>query len=135
MHEAEAVIRGLTERWNAGDMDGVVALLDDGVEIDATRRVLNPAHYSGPEGVRQMAREIREVWDEWTFDLGRFWWKGDVAVVEARVTARGKGSGLQLRDTYYGIWVMRDGRPVKQIIFAERDEAFEAAGLPVPAQG
>lgn len=40
-HEGEAAIRELTERWNAADMDGVVALLDDGVEIDAARRVLN----------------------------------------------------------------------------------------------
>jgi ketosteroid isomerase-like protein len=130
--QAEQTIRELTEHWNRQDTDAVVALLDEEVEVDASRRVLNPARYYGREGIRQMAREILEIWDEWTFDLGRFWWNGERAVVEGRVTARGKGSGIELNETYYAIWEMRGARPAKQIIFPEPMGAFETAGVPIP---
>jgi ketosteroid isomerase-like protein len=130
--EAEQRIREITDLWNEQDIEGVLARVHEDVEIDASRRVLNPARYHGPEGVRQMTREILEVWEAWSIEIGRMWWNGELVLVEGHVTARGKGSGVELRETYYGIWVMRDGRPAKQIIFVERDEAFEAAGVEPP---
>jgi ketosteroid isomerase-like protein len=131
--DAEQTIRELTERWNRGQIDEVMELVHEDVEIDATRRVLNPAHYYGHAGFRQMAREILDVWEAWAIDVDRFWWKGDRAVVEGHVTARGRGSGVEIAETHYAVWEFRDGLPMKQTIFVEPAEAFEAVGLPAPA--
>jgi ketosteroid isomerase-like protein len=131
--ETEQRIREITALWNDQDIERVLPLVHEEVEIDASRRVLNPARYHGVEGVRQMTREILEVWEAWSIEIGRLWRNGDRVLVEGHVTARGKGSGVELRDTYYGIWEFRDGLPAKQIIFVDSDEAFEAAGVERPS--
>jgi ketosteroid isomerase-like protein len=66
------------------------------VQIDMTRRVLNPDTYEGHAGLRRLGREVREVWDEFQIEPERFIDAGDrVIVIETR-RARGSGSGIEV---------------------------------------
>jgi ketosteroid isomerase-like protein len=48
------------------------------------------------------------------------------------IRARGKGSGLELTETYWSVWTLRDGRALKLALFVDRARARAAAGLPDP---
>jgi ketosteroid isomerase-like protein len=128
----ERLVRRGMELWNAGDYESLAEILDPEVEIDATSRVLNPARYRGIEGFRKLTEETFEVWDEWHVEPVQFAWNGDRVVVETRVKARGKTSGIHVAETYYTVWQVEDGRGTAMEIHVGVDEAFESVGLPSP---
>ena len=49
--------------------------------------------------------------------------------VAHRVRARGKGSGVEVVQTYWSVWTVRDNKGVKLSLFVDRDRALAAAGL------
>jgi ketosteroid isomerase-like protein len=120
------------ELWNEGDFDALADLFDPEVQLDASRRVLNPAHYHGIEGFRKMTAELFDVWDEWSIEPTRFLWNGDRVLIETRIDARGKGSGVRVAETYYTVWTLANGRGTAMEIHVDADEAYRSAGLPGP---
>jgi ketosteroid isomerase-like protein len=101
----------------------LIELMAPDVRIDMSRRVFNPAVYEGHEGLRQLGREVNEVWDEFQIEPERFVEKGDrVVVIETR-RGRGKGSGLAVEQRAGVIWTLRDG----QVAAMETDLSPEEA--------
>jgi ketosteroid isomerase-like protein len=127
--EYERILRRGFELWNRGDFESLAEVFDPELEIDATSRVLNPARYHGLEGFEQLTRETFDVWEEWSIQPTKFLWNGNRVLVETRVTARGKGSGIQLAETYYSIWTIEDGKGTAMELHFDRDKAYESAGL------
>jgi ketosteroid isomerase-like protein len=130
--QREQLLRRGMELWNAGDYESLAEILDPEVDIDATNRVLNPARYRGIEGFRKLTEETFEVWDEWHVEPTQFVWNGDRVVVEVRITARGKGSGIRVTETYHTVWQVEEGRGTAMEIHVDADKAFESVGLPAP---
>jgi ketosteroid isomerase-like protein len=58
-----------------------------------------------------------------------FLWNGNRALIETRVRARGKGSGIQLAETYYTIWTIEDGKGTVLELHIDPAAAYESAGL------
>lgn len=129
MREEEQLLRRGFDLWNKGDFGSLNEIFHPDLVIDATNRVLNPARYHGIEGFEQMTREIFDVWDEWSIEPTRFLWNGDRVLIETRITARGKGSGIRLAETYYTIWTVERLRGIAMELHVERDAAYESAGL------
>jgi ketosteroid isomerase-like protein len=129
MTEHEELIRQGYEAWNQGDWARMEQFLAPGFEVDATDRVLNPDRYQGIDGFRRMAGEMAEVWDSWVIEPLEFVERGEQMFVAHRVRARGKGSGVELVQTYWSVWTVRDGKGVKLSLFVDRDRALAAAGL------
>jgi SnoaL-like domain len=130
--DLEQLLRRAIELWNEHDFDALAELLDPEVEIDATRRVLNPARYCGIEGFRQMTEEIFDVWDRWHMEAVGFFWNGDRVAIETRIDAQGKGSGIRIAETYYTVWQIKDGRGTVMEIHVDAEAAFASVGLPAP---
>jgi ketosteroid isomerase-like protein len=129
MTEHERLIRQGYEAWNRGDWESMEQVLAPHFEVDATDRVLNPDRYQGIEGFRRLAGEMAEVWDTWEIEPLEFVDRGELMFVAHRVRARGKGSGVEVEQTYWSVWTVRDGKGVKLSLFVERDRALAAAGL------
>lgn len=123
------MVRRGFELWNAGDFEALKQIFHPDVEIDATNRVLNPARYHGLEGFEQLTRETFDVWEEWAIEPGSFEWNGNRVLIETRIRARGKGSGIRLAETYYTIWTVEDGRGTMMELHVDRDAAYESIGL------
>jgi ketosteroid isomerase-like protein len=129
MTDHEQVIRQGYDAWNRADWAAMEAFLAPEFEVDATDRVLNPDSYQGIEGFRRLAGEMAEVWDSWEVEPLQFIERGDLMLVAHRVRARGKGSGIEVEQTYWSVWTVRDGKGVKLALFVDRDRAMAAAGL------
>ena len=128
MTESERLIRLGYDAWNRGDWAAMQSMVTPDFEVDATDRVLNPETYSGIDGVRRLADEMFEIWDAWLIEPGEFVERGDEVFVEHRIHARGKGSGVQLEQTYWSVWTVRDGKASKLALYVDRDRALAALG-------
>lgn len=129
MTENERLLREGYDAWNRGDWTAMEEVLAPEFEVDATDRVLNPDRYQGIEGFRRLAGEMAEVWDSWEIEGLEFIEHGESIFVAHRVRARGKGSGVEVEQTYWSVWTVRDGKGVKLALFVDRDRALAAAGV------
>jgi ketosteroid isomerase-like protein len=127
--ENEQIVRRGFDLWNRKDFGSLAEIFHPDLEIDATNRVLNPARYHGIEGFQQLTRETFDVWEEWSIEPTMFLWNGNRALIETRVRARGKGSGIQLAETYYTIWTIEDGKGTVLELHIDPAAAYESAGL------
>ena len=70
-------------------------------------------------------------WDamEWTLEPEEVIDAGERVVVLARLSARGKGSGLSLERREGMVWTVRSGKAIRLDYYSGPTEALEAAGL------
>ena len=103
-------VRRLIEAWNRNEPDTAIGILDPGVVLDATRRLVNPKIYTGIRGMRRMLADTHEVWEEFRMEPDEVVGAGDRVVAIGRWVGRGAGSGLMVR-TAGGRRVHPPGRP------------------------
>ena len=64
---------------------------------------------------------------------GEFLGAGDKVFVPFRLSARGRETGIEATQHAFQVWTMRAGKGLRVEIFASRERALEAAGLPPDA--
>jgi len=92
---------------------------------------LAPA-YSGREGVQKFWRDFTAPWEEIVLEPLRFEVTGDVAIVDARFRARGRG-GIEVDITLFNRFVRRGGLTYLVQSHPSREEAVAAAELDIRA--
>ena len=70
-----------------------------------------------------------DTWDEHQFDLEQIVEEGDSVVVAVHITARGKGSGVEVDIRFYAHFKLHDARVVYIFDHADKTAALEAVGL------
>jgi ketosteroid isomerase-like protein len=85
--------------------------------------------YEGIEGARAFLRDWTEAWDDWTLEIDSFHHAGDKVVVIVRQLAKSKTTGLQVDMTFGQVWTITDGKQARMEMYADPEEALEAAGL------
>jgi ketosteroid isomerase-like protein len=83
----------------------------------------------GADGAVEFFRECTEPWEELRVDweLHRAGPHRVLAVISMR--GRGRGSGAPVETRFGQIWTFRDGRATRMVVYADVEQAFEAAGL------
>ena len=124
------LVRRLIEAWNSNEPDGASGILDPGVVIDATRRLVNPKTYTGMQGMRRMLADTHEVWEEFRMEPDEVRDAGDRVVAIGRWVGKGKGSGIEIQQPVADVFTLHDGRVIRlELGFTDPAEALEAAGL------
>jgi ketosteroid isomerase-like protein len=117
------VVQAIYDAW----LDGRSArdLIDSEVEY------VNPpdAVEKGTRRGREAFRGIRDAYDEVRIEPIRYVDAGDDVVVIARMTGRGRGSGIDIDWRQGYIWTIRNGKGVRFRWFNTPDEALEAGGI------
>ena len=129
------IVRRLYEAADRRDAEAVLALYDEGVEVDNTH---GPARaflggsgtYHGHEGLRTFFRDWHEAWDNVESNLGELIDAGERVISVHAYRGRGRASGIEVEwPDLGGIWTIRDGTVISIRWFPTRNEALEAAGL------
>jgi ketosteroid isomerase-like protein len=89
---------------------------------------LERASYRGREGMRRFYDERAEAFDGGEVRVRSCEPAGDAVLVQARSTARGRGSGVELEEEITLAYWVRGGRIVRGRAFRSREEALEVAG-------
>lgn len=130
MSESERVqaIHAAYAAFNRGDVDAVLNLMDSDVEWRPPPSSLEPHPLRGRDAVREylapnffesQSAEPLEVMEE-----------EDRILVVARTQARGRESGIELDQTAYHLFVVKDDRVVRFEAYVDRAQALTAFRAP-----
>jgi uncharacterized protein len=108
-------VRGAYDAFAAGDVDGILARLDDEVLWTVPRVLPHGGEFRGREGAGRFFAGLVEKWDGLDVEVEDMVAERDRVVVLGRADGRLRTAG----DAGYGfvhLWTLRDGRAVR---FAE----------------
>jgi ketosteroid isomerase-like protein len=121
------IVRSVMAAFNRGDVEAVVALLDEDVEVLSTDELPNPGRFHGPEGYLTWIGRWLDAWDEFTVEALELEAVDEHHVVAAvRQRGRGRLSGIETTMNVANLFEVRDGRIVRFHIYADRQGALEA---------
>lgn len=130
MSEANVeLIRAVYERFQAGDQDGALALLDPAVEVHDRPEIPDPQVYHGREGVLAALQVSEETFEGLVLEPEEYVDAGDQVVLVFRFQGTGRESGVPIDERLVHLWTIRDGKAVRMEVKSSREEALRAAGL------
>jgi ketosteroid isomerase-like protein len=88
--------------------------------------------YHGREGVRRFFRDWLAPWTDYAIEASECIDAGGAVVLVFRQAGTGKTSGVRTERDFFGVWELEHSQVVRFRLFASREQAFEAAGLPEP---
>jgi ketosteroid isomerase-like protein len=113
----------------AGDLESGLGgdLFDPGIEwFPASQSLLAADSYQGHDGVRRFWRELLSMWDEYLVEPEKFLDLGEQVAVVYRIRAR-SGRGLQVEETWSGLFTLRAGTVIRFQGFTDPSAALAAA--------
>jgi uncharacterized protein len=122
------IIRELNARFVAGDRTSWKEVFSEDVVWDTTAGDLAGAGvYHGHEGAERFFVEWLGAWQDPTVEILELIDAGDSVVSTFRWTGRGKASGVETQQTFFGVYELRDGKVIRYRQYETRDEALAAA--------
>ena len=113
----------------SGDFDAAWALIDPEIEWIEPRGVPGSSTYHGHEGVRESITKFVGTWDDYRVEHHDLAEAGDHLFVRARITGKGRSSGVPSEMDEFQVWTFRNGKAVRLEMFLDEDEARRAAGV------
>ena len=116
-------------RWSAGDLDGMLELVTPDFEfVPAIAAGVEGGSVKGPDEYRRFFNEMQETWETFRIDVDEFREVGDRVIGIGRLTAKGRGSELELDQPFYSVVWFRDGKVARMQSFLDESAARAAAG-------
>jgi ketosteroid isomerase-like protein len=102
-------------------------LFDPDIEwFPASQSLLAANGYYGLAGVRSFFGDLLSTWDEYQVEPEEFLDLGDQVVVVLHIRAR-SGRGIDVEETWSGLYTLRDGKVIRFQGFTDRNGALAAA--------
>lgn len=121
---------------------GFDALKEDGVEgllplihpeFEATTPpslASEPDTYRGVEGVKRYFASFYDAMEDIYFEGHKFTPVGDRVVVDFTLHATGRSTGIEVEQSAFQVWKLKDGKAIALDLYTDRDEATAAAEAP-----
>jgi ketosteroid isomerase-like protein len=125
------LVRRLYEAINRLFAEGVVAadLFDPAVELDFSRRPIDPGTYRGLDEVRRRVDEMRAIYGAFETAPEDVLAAGEKLVAMVVVRGQGALSGAAVEVRVAHVLTFRDGKLLRLEYFGDRKEALRAVGL------
>ena len=125
------IVRRCYEFWDKRDESLIVELLCPDVVWDVSQNVFNPDVHVGHDALRRTVERGDAMWEGLRVDPEEFFHGGEYVVCAARMTGRGRQSGVPTEMRSFDVWQLRGGKVVRVTSgYRECSDALEAAGLP-----
>ena len=123
------VVRRTYEAYARGDLAEAGAAYSDDTVWDVSRFRPDIKSHTGQEELAESVGSWRETWSGHSFSLEQAIDAGDCVVAVIQESGRGKASGVPVAIRYGQLIRVRQGKIVETVVYANPDDAFEAAGL------
>jgi len=121
------------DAYNRGDVEALLSDLDAEIEWRPVLPVVlggQTTVYRGHDGIREMLRDLDEIFDERRLAFSEVHDMGDRVVAVGRLSIRGRGSGLQSESPFGWLATFRKNGKVTRIeTYLDATEALEIAGV------
>jgi ketosteroid isomerase-like protein len=118
------------EAWNRRDFEALAAFLSDDMEVVPVTDLPDMAPFTGREPAERFWESSVATWETLRFTPLGFEPHGDQLLVEVRVNARARGSGIELEERMGHLYTLRDGEFVRLQAFTSSAEARSALAYP-----
>ena len=123
------IVRRAFDAFAEEGVEGVIPLAAVDAVIYSMPEWPDDAEYRGPEGLRKLAAQWSDNFDEFGFDVHDVRDAGDSVVALLEMTGRIKGSGVPMRAPVAAVYELTDGLFVSTRYFSTWQAALEAVGL------
>jgi ketosteroid isomerase-like protein len=106
--------------------------IDEHVEVH-DHDIPDAGDYRGHAGYVKWLSDWGQAWDQFSLEPERWIDAGGKVVLVFQLTARGKGSGVEVKRRDAMVFTIRDGRTSRLDYYNNVPDALEAAGLPAEA--
>lgn len=113
------------EAFNRWDVPAGLRLLHPDPELHQAPEIVDSEAYYGLQEFMRGLSLFMEDWDQPRLEPQRIEEVGGCVLVQVRVSGRGKTSGIELSTEYFHAWSLRDGRPHRCVVRADRAEALD----------
>jgi ketosteroid isomerase-like protein len=120
--------RGYTLIWREGELERALRGLDDDFEWEATG-YLEESVRRGPDSVIKFFREWIEAWEELEVDWELQELDPERALALVHMRGRSRVGGVPGEMHFGQIWMLRDGRFKRMVMYPDVAQARSAAGL------
>jgi ketosteroid isomerase-like protein len=120
-------LRSGYEAFNREDFDGTLEFLHPDFEWHRGAVSVEGGVIRGRDGVRQLMTP--DIFDRQVITPREMIVNGDKILVETNFRARGRSSGIELENTGWQVWTMRDDLAIRVELFDDEAAARAAAGL------
>lgn len=129
------IIRRGFETMQRDGWQTLFSLIDPEFELTTPPDLaMEPDTYRGEAGLRRYFESFEDAMEDIQIvPEGEFLGAGEKVFVPFRLSARGRETGIEATQHAFQVWTMRAGRGLRVEIFASREQALEAAGLPPDA--
>ena len=121
--------RGYEHVENTGELLREVARSDFVWDTSTFRGAIRPGTFVGVDETNAWLADWLDSFEDWSIVIEEVFDAGDqvVAIVRQRGTAKHGGPEVEMRVAQ--VWTFRGGLAARMEMYADRDEALEAAGL------
>jgi len=130
--ENAELVRRLYQSVNGGKGSDLVALWHHDAELRPALMgggVLEGGVYRGHEGILEFLAMQAETWESLTIEPVDIREMGPYVLVETRLHAVGRASGIEVADVTWNLWEVRGGKFAAGRAFLSEHEALEAVRL------
>jgi ketosteroid isomerase-like protein len=122
------IVRRQVEAANRRDLDAFVALASEDVEWEDSMFWSEPTRiYRGRAELREWLERVLEPWDSMHLEVDEMTEAAhDLVFGGARLTTRGKGSGVQTQIRGWFVVTVLGGEITRRQVFLDRDEGLDA---------
>jgi ketosteroid isomerase-like protein len=113
---------------NRGDLDGLLALMDDDVEAVSFLVAMEGA-YHGHAGIRRWWHNLFDVFPDFAVEVVEVRDSRDETLATLRNRGQGSSSGTPFEESLWMVAGWRRGKCFWWQAFGDKDKALEAAGL------
>jgi ketosteroid isomerase-like protein len=126
MTDTVAQLRESYEALNRRDIDGTMAVLDEDATWEEHSELPEAGSYHGRGTIRRFLEQFLDSWDEFEQQIEEVHAEEDCVLLFIRLTASGRGSGIDVESRYAHLWTMRGGRGVRVDAYYDRETALAA---------
>lgn len=119
-------LRASYEALNRGDFEQTLAVLHPEAEWHESRALPDAGTYRGRGELRDFLEHFLDSWQEFHQELEEVVVEGDRVALMIHLTARGRGSGVQVDARYAHVWTIHDGLGVRVDAYESREDALAA---------
>ena len=117
------------EAFNRHDFDGAFFGFHPDLVWETDVNVPGPQVFRGREGVAEAFTGLLEEFPDWRVEPQEFIEADEAILVRNLGIARGRGSGVPIREPFTQVWEFSEGRAIRVREFLAHEEALAAAGL------
>ena len=127
MADPREIVRQVSERWNAGDIDGLLDLYTDDLVVRTGEHWPEQATMQGKTAFRESINEWLDVWESIAIETNQVEVYGDRVVAHGAWRSTGRVSGVEGMLPIHIVFTVRDGKIARVDWCPDHEQAVATA--------